>query len=202
MTNTNKIKLRVATPDDAPALLEIYAPYVLETAISFEQAVPSEREFRGRIESTLARYPYLVAERDGAILGYAYTSRFHPRKSYDLSAETSIYVRRDARGSGLGRRLYAAIETISKAQNIQNLYACIAYADPEDAHLQNNSARFHEHMGYAFTARFRRCACKFDTWYDMIWMEKMLGVHPVPAPELRFFPTLGKTDLYAACLDA
>lgn len=202
MPHNDKITLRVATAGDAAALLEIYAPYVLETAISFEQTVPSEADFRARIESTLAAYPYLVAERDGVILGYAYTSRFHPRRSYDLSAETSIYVRRDTRGHGVGKALYAAIETISKAQNIQNLYACIAYAEPEDAHLQNDSARFHEHMGYALTARFRRCACKFDTWYDMIWMEKPLGTHPVPAPALRLFPQLTAGELYAAGLDA
>ena len=202
MPHNDKISLRIAAPEDAAALLEIYAPYILETAISFEQTVPSVGEFRARIEGTLTAYPYLVAERDGVILGYAYTSRFHPRRSYDLSAETSIYVRRGERGSGVGRRLYTALEALSAAQNIQNLYACIAYAEPEDAHLKNDSARFHDHMGYALTARFRRCACKFDTWYDMIWMEKALGDHPIPAPALRPFPLLSKTELYAAGLDS
>lgn len=201
MPHNDKISLRIAAPEDAAALLEIYAPYILETAISFEQTVPSVGEFRARIEGTLTAYPYLVAERDGVILGYAYTSRFHPRRSYDLSAETSIYVRRGERSSGVGRRLYTALEALSAAQNIQNLYACIAYAEPEDMHLKNDSARFHDHMGYALTARFRRCACKFDTWYDMIWMEKALGDHPIPAPALRPFPLLSKTELYAAGLD-
>lgn len=200
MPNNGKITLRIASGADAAALLEIYAPYVRQTAISFESVPPSEREFRARIESTLDRYPYLVAEAGDVILGYAYLSRFHPRAAYDWAAETSIYVRHDAHGQGVGRALYAAIESISKAQGIQDLYACIAYADPEDAHLQNASARFHEHMGYALTARFRHCACKFDTWYDMIWMQKTLGSHPVPPPMFRPFPSLSKTELYAAGL--
>lgn len=201
MTHNDKITLRVATAGDAAALLEIYAPYVRDTAVSFEYAAPSEPEFRARIEATLTRYPYLVAERSGEILGYAYTGRFHSRAAYDWAAETSIYVRRDCRGSGAGKSLYTALESISKAQNIQTLYACIAYAEPEDEHLQNESARFHAHMGYALTARFRRCACKFSTWYDMIWMEKLLGSHPVPPQPLRPFPSLSPVELHAAGLD-
>lgn len=196
-----RISLRIATADDAAALLEIYAPYVAETAISFEYVPPSETAFRARIETTLAAYPYLVAERDGVILGYAYTSRFHPRAAYDWDAETSIYVRRDVRGLGLGRKLYTALEAISKQQGIQNLYACIAYAEPEDEHLTNASPRFHERMGYTLVSRFSRCAFKFGRWYDMIWMEKSLGVHPAPPAPFRPFPALDQLGLHAAGLD-
>lgn len=201
MANNNKINLRPATPDDASALLEIYAPYVRDTAISFEYTPPSEAAFRARIESTLERYPYLVAEQNGAILGYAYTGRFHPRAAYDWDAETSIYVHHNTHGQGVGRALYTAIESISKAQGIQNLYACIAYADPEDSHLQNNSASFHEHMGYTLISRFSRCAYKFDRWYDMIWMQKTLGAHPTPPPPFRPFPALDSLALHAVGLD-
>lgn len=86
------VTIRVASPDDAPALLGIYAPYVEETAITFEYEVPTEAEFRRRIEATGARYPYLVAEQDGTILGYAYLSAFVGRAAYDWAAETSIYL--------------------------------------------------------------------------------------------------------------
>ncbi len=189
------IILRPAVPTDAAALLDIYAPYVTQTAITFEYDVPSVDEFRGRIESTLRRYPYLVAVRDGAPVGYAYTGAFHPRSAYAWAAETSIYLRQDERGHGLGRTLYAALETISRAQSIQDLYACIAYAEPEDEHLTNASARFHERLGYTLAGQFRRCACKFDTWYGMIWMGKPLGDHPLPPKPFRSFPSLSAEEL-------
>ena len=78
----DEIKIRAATPDDAPALLKIYAPYVKNTSITYEYDVPSEEEFRRRIESTLRKYPYLVLEREGDILGYAYAHKFAERISY------------------------------------------------------------------------------------------------------------------------
>lgn len=94
-------RFRIATPDDAPALLAIYAPYVENTAISFEYAVPSVEEFRSRIEGVRKSYPYLVAEAaDGSLLGYAYTHTFIPRAAYDHCAETTIYLALDARHQG------------------------------------------------------------------------------------------------------
>ena len=86
------VMIRLATPEDAAEMLKIYAHYVVNTAISFEYEVPSEEEFRERIESTLKRYPYIVAEQEGHIIGYAYVSIFHERKAYDWAVETSIYV--------------------------------------------------------------------------------------------------------------
>ena len=129
------IHIRAASPDDAAELLEIYAPYVRETAISFEYEVPALDEFRARITATLARYPYLAAERGGALLGYAYCGAFSGRAAYALSAETSIYVRRGGHGRGIGRRLYEALFAAAKAQNLRNLYADAAYPDAEDEYL-------------------------------------------------------------------
>ena len=87
---TDGITIRTARPEDAAALLEIYAPYVTDTAITFEYTVPSEAEFRGRIEKTLKRYPYIVAEKAGRMIGYAYAGAFHPRAAYDWACELSI----------------------------------------------------------------------------------------------------------------
>lgn len=92
--------IRLATPDDAPALLAIYEPYVLKTAITCEYEVPSAEEFAGRIECTLERYPYLVMELDGRPVGYAYVSPLNSREAYDWSVETSIYLARDVRHGG------------------------------------------------------------------------------------------------------
>ena len=89
---TQNIRIRLATPADAPALLDVYAPYVRQTAITFEYDVPSVEEFTARIEQTLTRYPYLIAEVDGAVAGYAYASPFHARAAYGWDTELSIYL--------------------------------------------------------------------------------------------------------------
>lgn len=175
--------IRPATPEDAEALLKIYAPYVINTAISFEYTVPTVEEFAGRIRNTIARYPYLVALRDGEIVGYAYAAAFKSRAAYDRAVETSIYVAKNCRGGGIGRVLYEKLAAVLRCQNILNLNACIAYPTGEDAHLTTDSPEFHERLGYQTVAHFHKCGYKFDTWYDMIWMEKLLGEHlPSPAP--------------------
>ena len=102
---TDNIRIRPATAADAPALLAIYAPYVEHTAITFEYEAPAAEEFRRRICHTLERYPYFAAEAEGRIVGYAYAGPFHPRAAYDWDAELSIYVARDCRGMGVGRKL-------------------------------------------------------------------------------------------------
>ncbi len=171
------VQLRVATPEDAAALAEIYAPYVRETAITFEYAVPSAAEFAGRIAHTLEKFPYLVAENDGEIVGYAYAGAFHPRAAYQWCAEMSVYVKRDVRRMGVGRKLYDAMEMILCMQRLTNVEACIAVPSAPDAHLTMDSVRFHEKMGYRMVGAFHQCGYKFDTWYDMVWMEKHIGEH-------------------------
>jgi len=96
-------RIRTASPDDAAEILKIYAPYVEETAITFEYDVPSVSEFRGRIENTLRKYPYLLAESEGEIIGYAYTGAFVGRQAYDWSAETTVYVQKDRKKNGCRR---------------------------------------------------------------------------------------------------
>lgn len=173
-------RLRTVTPDDAEALLRIYAPYVEETAISFEYAVPTAAEFRRRIEIIRQKYPYLAAEDEaGRLLGYAYTHDFIAREAYDHCAETTIYIGRDLRRSGLGKALYGALEDISRAQNLFNLYACIGEPIVPDEYLTDNSIRFHEHLGFRRIGVFERCGYKFGRWYNMVWAEKLLAAHPV-----------------------
>ncbi len=169
--------IRSANPEDAEALLGIYAYYVEKTAITFEYDLPSVEEFRKRIENTLKQYPYLLYEEDGRILGYAYAGPLKERAAYNRSVETSIYVDKEARKGGIGRKLYEALEERLKEQKITNLYACIAYPIEEDPYLDRNSIDFHEHMGYELIGRFHKCAWKFRTWYDMVWMEKFIAPH-------------------------
>lgn len=169
--------IRAAAPEDAEALLEIYRPYVEETAITFEYEVPAPEEFRERIRHVLCRYPYLVAEQDGEIVGYAYAGAFKERAAYDWAVETTVYVKKDRRRRGIGKELYAALEKALALQNILNANACIAYPETEDAYLTKNSVQFHEHMGYKTVGEFHRCGYKFHRWYNMVWMEKFLGEH-------------------------
>lgn len=181
--NTNEIKIRPATEADAAEILSIYAPYITDTAITFEYDVPTLEEFTGRIRHTLKKYPYLVAVRDSEIIGYAYAGAFYGRAAYDWSAETTIYVKKGCRHGGVGKLLYQALETALKAQNIINLYACIGYPEVEDEYLTKNSAQFHAHLGYRMVGEFYHCGYKFDRWYNMVWMEKLLDPevkHPKP----------------------
>ncbi len=175
--------IRTATLADAEALVAIYDYYVKETAITFEYETPSVGEFRGRIEKVLKKYPYIVVERqtdgDGAkeILGYAYAGTFKDRDAYQWSVELSIYLQKDARRAGLGRMLYEELEKRLKAQGILNLYACIGYPDTEDEHLNRDSVKFHEKLGFSMIGKFNKCGYKFGTWYSMVWMEKLIGEH-------------------------
>lgn len=191
--------IRPASPEDAPALLDIYAPYVRETAISFEYDVPSPEEFRERIRKTLERYPYLAAEAGGELLGYAYAGPFKSRAAYGWAVETSIYLRRDRRRMGLGRRLYGALEDLSRAQGVRNLNACVGCPETEDAHLTRNSVDFHAHMGFRLVGEFQRCGYKFGTWYNMAWMEKLLGDHPARPEPLIPFPALSPELVNTIC---
>ena len=183
----SNIHIRTASAADADALLAIYAPYVRETAITFEYEVPSAEEFAHRIMHTLEKYPYLVAEKDNEVLGYAYAGPFHERAAYDWAVETSIYVDQTRKHSGVGRLLHDALEDTLKKQGILNMNACIAYTPVEDAHLTNNSVEFHRHMGYRLVGEFYKCGYKFHTWYNMVWMEKQIGEHLADQPAIRKF---------------
>ena len=190
--NTNTfITIRTATLSDAQALLNIYSPYVEHTAITFEYDVPSVEEFASRIKNTLQKYPYLVAEKNGRLLGYAYASPFHERPAYDWAVETSIYVDQNIKHQGIGHRLHDALEDALRSQGILNMNACIAYPPEEDEYLDKNSVEFHTHMGYRLVGEFYKCGYKFHRWYNMVWMEKLIGNHlsdqkPPKFPALKY----------------
>ena len=171
------IEIRNADLKDAEHLLQIYDYYVKNTAITFEYVTPSLVEFENRITVTLKRYPYLVIIDDGVIKGYAYAGVFKARAAYDWSCEISIYIDHKCIKNGLGRKLYDALENRLKKMGFLNLYACIAYPENEDEYLTRNSAQFHEHLGFKKTGEFHKCGFKFNRWYNMIWMEKMIGKH-------------------------
>ena len=174
---TEAVRIRSAVPEDAGRLLEIYSYYVEKTAVSFEYDIPSLEEFRGRISGTLKKYPYLVLECCGRILGYSYAGPFKERAAYSRSCEVTVYLDRSFRGQGFGRTLYEALEEQLRGMGILNLYACIGDPISEDEYLTKDSERFHRHLGYTKVGEFHKCGYKFGRWYNMIWMEKIIGEH-------------------------
>lgn len=180
------MKIERVTLEDAKELLAIYAPYVRDTAVSFEYEVPSLQEFKGRIQDISKMLPYIKAVEAGEILGYAYASKFKNRKAYDWSVEVTVYVREDARRRGVGKILYQALENSLQRIGVLNMNACIAVPKGEDVHLSNDSYHFHEKMGFRLVGTFHNSGYKFHTWYDMIWMEKMIGKHGEKQENVRF----------------
>lgn len=180
------VTVRDASAEDASRLLEIYRYYVENTAVSFEVETPSVEAFRGRIRETLKKYPYLALEEDGTVQGYAYAGPFKNRAAYDWCCETTIYLDRAARGRGLGRQLYTALEGRLREMGILDLYACIGFPEKEDEYLTQASTRFHARMGYSTVGKFPDCGYKFGRWYGMIWMRKTTGRHLPEQPPVRF----------------
>ncbi len=164
--NIRKIEER-----DIPSVMNIYRYYVDNTVISFEYELPSEEEFIRRVHAITAKYPYLVAEEEGYILGYAYAAPFKDRAAYDWTAETSIYLKNDQWRRGTGTMLYQDLERLLVAMDIRNICACITWPNPP-------SVAFHEKMGFHEAAHFEKVGYKFGQWIDMVWMQKI--VEPLP----------------------
>ncbi len=172
-----EISLRPAASDDAAAILDIYAPVVRDTAASFEVKSPSVTEMQARVQTILADYPWLVAERDGRILGYAYASRHRPRPAYQWVVETSIYVHPDARRQGLAARLYTALFNILQLQGLYKAYAVITLPGL-------SSVGLHESLGFRQFAVYKAVGFKLGAWRDVGWWERVLrpAQHPPEAP--------------------
>ena len=165
--------IRIGAEADVPAILDIYAPYILDTTVTFEYEIPTEAEFLARFRSITARYPWLVWEEDGRILGYAHGSAPFQRAAFRWSCEASVYLRPAARGRGIGTRLYAALERLLALQGHRLCYAVITSENQA-------SLAFHRQRGYRFTAEMPGCGYKHGRWLGVTWMEKTLN--PVSSP--------------------
>lgn len=162
------MEIRLATPQDAEELLEIYRYYVEHTAITFEYETPSITEFRQRIKQTLKRYPYLAAvDGHGKIVGYAYASSFKNRAAYDWSVETTIYVDKDVKRQGIGKKLYEALEEILRKQHVINLDACITDPEIEDEYVTKTVFSIMNILVIIWLENFIKAAINSDV--GMIW---------------------------------
>ena len=169
--------IRFAEVADVPRMLAIYAPFVENTTTSFEYTVPTVEAFTARFLEKTARFPWLVWEEDGQVLGYAYGSAPFERAAYGWCAEISIYLHPSVHGRGIGKKLYATIEELLRLQGFWKVYAIVTSENL-------SSIAFHEAVGYTTTAVFPNCGFKFGHWLGTIWLEKVLnpGEMPTCAP--------------------
>ena len=170
--------LRMASPEDAAVMREIYAPYITETSVTFETEVPSVEEMAARMRSVLAVYPWIAAEENGEVVGYAYAHRAGERAAYGWNAELSVYVRQDRRRAGLGRQLCTALLALLRQQRVQTVYSLITSPNPA-------SEALHRRLGFRPLAVHRQTGYKQGRWRDVQWMELVLGGREnPPAPVL------------------
>lgn len=169
MSLKSNYKLRDATVTDAPAVLDIYRPFISTSITSLEFEVPTEEEIRRRIKNTLLNFPWLVCEaEDGSVAGYAYGSKHRDREGYQWIAETGIYTSPDHRGKGIGSLLYEKLCEILAKQGYFQALAIIS---------GNNlgSIEFHKKCGFKYVGEYKNCGNKFGKWCDVSWYSKQLN---------------------------
>ncbi len=166
--------IRIATEADVPAMLAIYAPYILTTTHTFEYEVPSLEAFAQRFRNMTQQFPWLVWEEDGKILGYAYGSAPFERAAYQWMAEDSVYLLPEAQGRGIGRKLLTVLEKILEYQGYRRIYAIITSENAA-------SVAFHERLGYHLCACFPDCGFKFGRWLGVTWLDKALNSVEIPS---------------------
>lgn len=161
-------KIRTARPDDGPALAAIYRPYVLDTAISFEDVPPTPTEMSQRITATLTTSPFLVFEEEGGVVGYAYAGPHRARPAYRWSVDVAVYAAQGAHGRGLGRALYTEMLDRLARQGFHAAFAGIAL--PND-----KSVGLHEALGFRHLGTYREVGFKFGKWHDVGWWRRSLS---------------------------
>ncbi|MDP9893045.1 phosphinothricin acetyltransferase [Variovorax boronicumulans] len=172
------LSIRPSRDDDVAAITAIYAHHVLHGTGTFETEAPSGIDMAARRADVLSKnLPYLVAEEDGEVLGFAYCNWFKPRPAYRFSAEDSIYMAQSARGKGLGAKLLAALSQAAEAVGVRKLIAVIG--DSANA----GSVGVHRSQGFTHVGVLKDCGWKFGEWRDVILMEKVLGEGSTTKPE-------------------
>jgi phosphinothricin acetyltransferase len=175
---TTTAAVRDAGPADAAACAEIYAPYVRETAISFELEPPGEQEMAGRIAASAAAHAWVVLEQDGRVVGYAYGKELNSRRAYRFSCEVSVYVEPGRRRSGAGRSLYEALFERLRARGFR--IAVAGMTVPNDA-----SEGLHLALGFRLVGTYAHIGYKLGRWHDVAWYQLELADPGTPPAELR-----------------
>lgn len=176
--------IRPVNISDAEAVLNIYKPYIENTSITFEMTVPGVEEFAARIKTYTERYPWLVAEDGGRVIGYAYATKHREREAYQWCVESSVYVMNEYHHTGIAKELYSKLFDILKSYGHVNVYAGITLPNEK-------SVSFHTKMGFEPVGVYRNIGYKLGKWHDVFWMVKTINEHgnnppkpgaPPPAP--------------------
>lgn len=181
------IRIRAARAEDAEPIAAIYAPHVTRGIASFEEEAPDVEAMRARIAGLAGRFPWLVAEDDGAVLGYAYADRFRDRTAYRWAVETTVYVGDNAQRRGVGRLLYARLLDLLRAQGFTQAIAAISL--PNDA-----SVKLHELAGFRRAGVYRQVGWKLGRWVDVGLWQAQLQEPGHPPAEPRPFSALSAGD--------
>lgn len=164
------VSIRPATPADIPAITRIYAHAVEHGTASFELTPPDEAEITRRMNDLMGNgFPYLTADSDGALAGYAYAGPYRARPAYRFTVEDSVYIARDRQGRGVGRALLAALIEASAARGFRQMIAVIGDSG------QSASVALHASLGFAYVGTFPNVGFKFDRWLDSVLMQRALG---------------------------
>jgi L-amino acid N-acyltransferase YncA len=166
----NECIIRLITDNDISAVLEIYAPYVRNTIVSFEYEVPSLQELTERVKTITAEYPWLVCVKNGVVIGYAYAGKYRYRTAYQWSPESTIYLSPDFHGKGIGHVLYSTLFAILRLQGYFNVFAAVGL--PND-----RSVQFHLAAGFEEIGTFKKVGYKLGNWHDTKWFQLQLAEH-------------------------
>lgn len=181
------IKIRLAEERDVPAMLHIYAPFVEQTSVSFEEEVPAEAAFWERIEGVLREAPWVVCTVDERVVAYAYAGYHRVRAAYRWNRELSAYVHPDFRGRFIGGALYQALFAALRWQGYTNALAGIVLPNV-------SSVRFHERMGFRLVGIYHKVGYKLSRYWDVGWWEKPLIDGDEPPGEIRSVEALLRSD--------
>lgn len=182
------MKFRLATPEDASALLNIYNQYI-DTSITFEYKLPTIEEFQNRIVEYSHMYPYFICENDGKCIGYVYAHRAQERAAYQWNAELSIYLDRNFRKQGLGLILYEMMFEILKLQGVKTLYGLVTTPNPA-------SIKLHEKTGFQLSGIYHNSGYKAGKWCDVLLFEKQINEYEYSPQPIIPFQELDKMKLF------
>jgi len=185
------ITYRLVRADDAAAIAAIYAPYVKDTVITFETEAPDANEIRTRLDQIGARYPWIIAEREGSVVGYAYASEYRTRRAYRWSVDTAVYLLASMHRQGIGRGLYERLFALLRAQGYVNAYGGITLPNAASIGL-------HEAVGFVPVGIYRHVGYKHGAWHDVGWWQCALANPPSEPPEPVPFPAIDRDIVRAA----
>lgn len=186
--------IRLATEGDSASILKIYAPYITDTVVTFEYQVPTEGEFKERIANIQKKYPWLVCEIDGSVVGYAYASRFREREAYKWSVGFSVYVDPGYHRKNIGKALYFALFQTLKLQGFYNAYAGVTIPNIKSEGL-------HESVGFKEIGIYQNVGYKFGSWHDVKWYSLKINEHSPSPGDPKFIGEISGTDEFKKIIE-